>query len=81
MSGSEALCESLRQIAESIVDTSTQEGKTLLRAADEIEVAHEELDHLGVQRTSFAGPFGDIKYENRTLNLAGRIKCLGARKP
>lgn len=47
------------------------------RLEREVALAHEELDSLGVQRTSLGGPFGDIKYEERILNLAGRIKCLG----
>ncbi len=34
---SERLCESLREIAESIVDTSTQEGQDVLAASDELE--------------------------------------------
>jgi hypothetical protein len=47
----------------------------------EIENAHAELDAEGVSRSSFAGPFGDIKYEDRTLNLVGRIHILAGPKP
>lgn len=61
-------------------DRTIPEASVVEKLQREIENAHAELDAEGVSRSSFAGPFGDIKYEDRTLNLVGRIHILAGRE-